>query len=335
MRSGRQTGLWGLVILGLGLTGCSTTSASPTPSPPTPAPEAAQVVETGTNTAPTDPDELPFNNCGTTVPFTGKHTVTRELTYTTSWEFGSQLGIGGEIAVSPLVKVNIDATLSAKYGKTVGQTTTFSDTFDINVPKDSRMTYIFNWKESQRLGHVLAGGQQVNFKYPLTLQFAGAQTSQDDCNPPKVTVTVAVPPPTPAPPAGLTAALPVKPLPIMISKTPVPVKPSPTGVPASKLVKNWVNVDPTTEGITSMMITPSGGSLSVETFGKCTPTDCDWGVVQVPYAGTGPLTVPYKFSFKTTTLSASLEADRLNVTEADHYTDSSGRPDRQVKYQLH
>ncbi len=181
----------------------------------------------------------------------------------------------------------------------------------------------------------MAGGQQVNFKYPLTLQFAGAQTSQDDCNPPKVTVTVAVPPPTPAPPAGLTAALPVKPLPIMISKTPVPVKPSPTGVPASKLVKNWMNVDPNTEGITSMMITPSGGSLNVETFGKCTPKDCDWGAVQVPYAGTGPLTVPYKFSFKTTTLSAILDADWLNVTEDDHYTDSSGRPDRQVKYQLH
>ena len=51
----------------------------------------------------------------------------------------------------------------------------------------------------------------------------------------------------------------------------------------------------------------------------------------VPYAGSGPLTVPYKFSFKMATLIAR---DQLTVTESDHYTDSSGRLDRQDKYRL-
>src|SRR5262245_47108073 len=102
-----------LLVLGISTAGC--TPPTPPAEPKTINPE--QIVETSSNSAPTDPDELSINNCGSTVPFTGKHSVSRELTYTTSWEYNGQVGIGGEVAVSPLVKVNVDVNVSAKYGK--------------------------------------------------------------------------------------------------------------------------------------------------------------------------------------------------------------------------
>jgi hypothetical protein len=314
-----------VVLLGCGGGGSPGANTSPTA---TPAPQV-QVVETGTNSAATEPDELPFNNCAANVAFTGKHSVSRELTYTTTWEFG----IGGEVSVTPALKVNVDANVSAKYNKQVGQTSTFSDEFDINVPPKSRMTYVFNWKEMQRLGYLLAGGNKINYKFPIALQFAGAQASQDVCDPPPQAAAAPVPSPTPAPVPGITAALPIKPLPVVESKTPTPAA-LPAPVAAEKFVKNWTNVDPKTDGITHIEISQAAGMLNLQTYGKCTPVDCNWGAVKVAYAGGGSLNVPYKFSFKTTTLSLTLLGSQLVATEADHYTDSSGRPDRKATYQF-
>ncbi|MBI4786723.1 MAG: hypothetical protein HY782_06735 [Chloroflexi bacterium] len=40
---------------------------------------------------------------------------------------------------------------------------------------------------------------------------------------------------------------------------------------------NWFNDDANTNGITRLQITNSNATISVHGFGKCTPTDCDWG----------------------------------------------------------
>jgi hypothetical protein len=43
---------------------------------------------------------------------------------------------------------------------------------------------------------------------------------------------------------------------------------------------NWVNQDSDTSGITHVVISPAGGNqVTVQVFGQCHPTDCDWGTV--------------------------------------------------------
>ena len=39
----------------------------------------------------------------------------------------------------------------------------------------------------------------------------------------------------------------------------------------------WTNDDSGTNGITKIYITNSGQTLNVHPYGKCTPSDCDWG----------------------------------------------------------
>ena len=41
----------------------------------------------------------------------------------------------------------------------------------------------------------------------------------------------------------------------------------------------WKNVDPDTRGLTTLDITVDGDRVKVHAWGKCHPTDCDWGVV--------------------------------------------------------
>jgi hypothetical protein len=98
-------------------------------------------------------------------------------------------------------------------------------------------------------------------------------------------------------------------------------------------VKVWRNVDAGTGGITRIDVSREGSSLAFHAFGACKPTECDWGVVSVPYRNV-PITVGYRFSFKTTTLTVVLDADTLLVSSLDHYTDTSGRQDRVTKYEF-
>ena len=47
----------------------------------------------------------------------------------------------------------------------------------------------------------------------------------------------------------------------------------------SQFAGDWTNVDSNTGGITTLSIGISGGSANVHAWGKCHPTDCDWGTV--------------------------------------------------------
>ena len=46
----------------------------------------------------------------------------------------------------------------------------------------------------------------------------------------------------------------------------------------------WNNVDPETRGITALEIAVTGTTVSVQAWGKCHPTDCDWGIASPAYA---------------------------------------------------
>jgi hypothetical protein len=54
---------------------------------------------------------------------------------------------------------------------------------------------------------------------------------------------------------------------------------------ASQYVGNWYNDDAATLGITKIFITNSGQTLYVHPYGKCTPTDCDWGTKSQTFNG--------------------------------------------------
>ena len=49
---------------------------------------------------------------------------------------------------------------------------------------------------------------------------------------------------------------------------------------------SWVNVDKNTRGVTKAEIRAVGGHLVVQLWGRCHPTDCDWGMVPLEGAGT-------------------------------------------------
>jgi hypothetical protein len=52
---------------------------------------------------------------------------------------------------------------------------------------------------------------------------------------------------------------------------------SPPPQTESRFQGRWENADPNTRGITRLQIRQNGAQLAVHAFGKCTPTDCDWG----------------------------------------------------------
>jgi len=62
---------------------------------------------------------------------------------------------------------------------------------------------------------------------------------------------------------------------------------------ASQYIATWVNDDSATTGVTRIIITlVSGQTMRVHPYGKCTPTDCDWGTKDVNLSASGePITV--------------------------------------------
>ena len=48
----------------------------------------------------------------------------------------------------------------------------------------------------------------------------------------------------------------------------------------SRLVGEWVNIDSQTRGITKVVI-HNNDEFSISAYGKCHPTDCEWGKVKV------------------------------------------------------
>jgi len=98
---------------------------------------------------------------------------------------------------------------------------------------------------------------------------------------------------------------------------------------------DWSNVDPNTGGITKLSIAISGASANVHAWGKCHPTDCDWGSVNAfafapdvssdPVSQAQAMMAIFDEGFKETTLFISPQGSRLSVQSYTRFKDNSGR----------
>jgi hypothetical protein len=109
-------------------------------------------------------------------------------------------------------------------------------------------------------------------------------------------------------------------------------------VSAQPLLGTWTNCDPNTRGVVKVIL---AGNLTVQVFGACHPTPCDWGKVKgLAYAADVSSTPAvafsafYKFGFKETIVVGVLDRGTLIVETFDNFTDGSGRSDYYSKYYL-
>ena len=108
------------------------------------------------------------------------------------------------------------------------------------------------------------------------------------------------------------------------------------------LVGTWSNTDSSTRGLVKVVIAASGSGISVDAFGACTPTPCNWGAVagtayaaNVSSSAAVAFSAQYKFSFKQTTVVGHLNGNLLTVETFDVFTDGSGRSSYYSQYQMH
>jgi hypothetical protein len=96
----------------------------------------------------------------------------------------------------------------------------------------------------------------------------------------------------------------------------------------------WVNGDPNTRSITRVQILGTGSTFSIQVWGKCEPTDCDWGIQKATIDQKAavdletPFTLTWNQDFAARTQRLTFLSDgRLRVTTNTHFTDKSGRAD--------
>lgn len=105
-------------------------------------------------------------------------------------------------------------------------------------------------------------------------------------------------------------------------------------VTPAPLVGTWNNVNPATRDIVKVVIAAAGSGITVDTFGACSPTPCNWGnVAGLAYAAnvsSSPaiaFSAQYKFSFSQVILTGHLQGKNLILESFTHFTDGSGRSD--------
>jgi len=100
----------------------------------------------------------------------------------------------------------------------------------------------------------------------------------------------------------------------------------------ANFVGNWVNTDTNTGGMTRLIIAKvNDNTVSFHGYGKCTPTDCDWGTIDVPL--TSPKLVgTYHLSYKSTRITVQRSGNQLLAEVFSDYTEADGRTDRTDNY---
>jgi hypothetical protein len=112
-----------------------------------------------------------------------------------------------------------------------------------------------------------------------------------------------------------------------------------TAVPpqaSAALAGTWVNVNHATKSVVDIWVATSGKGITVDGFGSCVPTLCEWG--KIPGTVFGPnvsakvgtsFEAQWNFTFARTVLLATYAAPRkvptLTVQEFTTFTDGSGR----------
>lgn len=99
---------------------------------------------------------------------------------------------------------------------------------------------------------------------------------------------------------------------------------------------SWTNVDPDTSGVTRVAVVATANGIEVHVWGRCHPTDCDWGTVQgYAYAGAVQERLPaqarvisavYRTSFsETIAVMHAVAAGQLQIESLTRFLDNSGR----------
>jgi hypothetical protein len=102
-------------------------------------------------------------------------------------------------------------------------------------------------------------------------------------------------------------------------------------VPAP-LVGTWHNINASTRDLVKIVIAASGASITVNPYGACSPTPCNWGAV----AGTAyaanvgsshavAFSSEFKFGFSNVLVVGHLNKAELLVETFTVFTDGSGR----------
>ena len=93
----------------------------------------------------------------------------------------------------------------------------------------------------------------------------------------------------------------------------------------------WQNENAATTNITHLNISVDGPAVSVQAFGSCIPTDCDWGFTTAnasSFATTQQIGAFWDQGFATQTMTIkALSATRLQVTNFTDFTPADGRTD--------
>jgi hypothetical protein len=103
-------------------------------------------------------------------------------------------------------------------------------------------------------------------------------------------------------------------------------------VSPSPLVGTWTNVNAATNDIVKVVIAASGGGISVDVFGACSPTPCNWGTVAgISYAATVSsvpavaFSAQYALGFAKSSVTGHLQGKELIIETFTEFTDGSGR----------
>ena len=98
------------------------------------------------------------------------------------------------------------------------------------------------------------------------------------------------------------------------------------------IIGRWNNCDKNTRGLVRLVLGTKGTTLTVQGFGACVPTPCDWGVVEgIAYGDSVVATeaiafsAHYDFGFKETIVTGYLDNGTLIVETYDRFKDGSGR----------
>lgn len=110
---------------------------------------------------------------------------------------------------------------------------------------------------------------------------------------------------------------------------------NPGSDPFSGFVGQWENIDPDTGGVTRVEIIQENEKFKVRAWGRCHPTECVWGETDgqsitddQPF-----LHVLWIHSFKEESHKVTLlPGGKLQIDTAAHFTDESGRKDREFIY---
>jgi len=106
------------------------------------------------------------------------------------------------------------------------------------------------------------------------------------------------------------------------------------------LVGTWINVDPD-GGLVKLIISQTEGRFQVQGFGKCHPTDCDWGKTSLDFLGTDVSDktpdsgiATWNFGFMDSTLHIVKNNDQLLAQIYNVFKDNSGRENYWTSDQL-